>query len=152
MCSTCPARQSRQKLWPHSCRITPSPVAAPKRQKRKPAAKKALPAPPPAVEDLPPLPGEDGYDALGTEQLRDADPPGSDTPSPAQVKALHTALGKAGYGTREDKLKFCADIAGRQLESSKDLTGDEVSRCLDALKAETPADDDAEIVDEEPAS
>lgn len=133
-----------------------SPVAKPK-QRRKPAPKRAaLPA---AAPDDPPLPGEEGFDQVGAETVRDAAPAQEEAarakPSPAQVKALHAALSDAGLGTRDDKLRFCSDVVGRQIESSSDLSAEEVSACLDVLKGSTPEppeDDgivDAETVEDE---
>jgi outer membrane biosynthesis protein TonB len=142
--------------------LTPAPtvtVVQEPKPKRAPAKRKApvKTAPKPAeVEagpiDEPPLPGEDGYEDLTDDtsaQPAQPEPP-KDEPSPAMVKALHAALTKAGYGARADKLRFCADIAGRDLESSKDLTRAEVADCLDALQGivSEPADAvDGELVD-----
>lgn len=116
--------------------------------RRKPKTAPKLPASEQAA-DGPPLPGEDGYDQLTSEAETVQDEPVAVEASPAQIKALHAALAAAGYGTREDKLAFCADLVGRELGSSKDLTADEVSRCLDVLKADTPAPDDEQITDGE---
>lgn len=116
---------------------------APKAPARKPAPKApALEAPGPVNE--PPLPGEDGYEELGGGREPRA--------TPAQVKAIHAAL----KGAREDKLRQLSDLLGREVESSKDLTRDEASQVIDALKGQPaaepadPEDDiaEAELVDE----
>lgn len=126
-----------------------SPVAKPKRRRKAAPAPAALPAAP----DTPPLPGEDGYDTVGKAAANLVEQAPDDTaPTAAQVKALHTAMSAAGLGTREDKLRFCSDVTGRTITSSKDLTREEVSTCLDTLKSVTPADDepvDGEVVDPE---
>lgn len=121
--------------------------------KTRPAAKRKQPAAKPAPEPLqvesgpvdePPLPGEDGYEELVAEPA----PVKDEAPTAAMLKALHASLNKAGLGSREDKLQFCSDVAGRDIASSKDLTRTEVSACLETLNA--PADDDvvdAELVD-----
>ena len=126
---------------------------------RKPAQRrktKAAPAPAPTVEaaqDGPPLPGEDGYEELAPpepekpDDIADAEIVEDAEPSPAQVKALHAALNAAGLGTREDKLRFCGEVVDREIGSSKDLTADEVSKCLDVLKNAAGLGD-AETVDE----
>lgn len=52
--------------------------------------------------------------------------------TPAQIKALHAGAPK---GTREEKLAWISGIIGRTVESSRDLTVDEVSKCIDAARA-----------------
>jgi hypothetical protein len=128
-----------------------SPVAKPKRRRK--AAAAALPAAlPAATPDAPPLPGEEGYDTVGRAAADlVAQSPDDTEPTVAQIKALYTAMSAAGLGTREDKLRFCSDVTGRTITSSKGLTREEVSTCLDTLKSLDPAEErpGADIVDPE---
>lgn len=78
------------------------------------------PAPEPPAADEPPLPMP--YDDI----------------TDAQLKALHTAFGKAGIADRDKRLDYCRKLIGRDdVTSSKDLTRDEASYVLDALKSDT---------------
>lgn len=62
--------------------------------------------------------------------------------TPAQSKALHASFNEAGVKDRDQRLAYCRNLIGRDIASSSDLTKDEASRVLDALKAdaETPAE------------
>jgi hypothetical protein len=51
-----------------------------------------------------------------------------------QMKALHASFNDAGISDREQRLAYCRNLTGRELESSKDLTRDEASKVIDALK------------------
>lgn len=65
--------------------------------------------------------------------------------SGAQVTALNAALGTIGITDRAARIAWCAERAGRQLGSIKDLTLAEASGLLDTLSATEPAN--AAIVD-----
>lgn len=59
--------------------------------------------------------------------------------TPAQLKALHAGLADLGIGKASDRataLKFCGNVIGRRVESSKDLTKAEASAILDEIAAE----------------
>lgn len=56
----------------------------------------------------------------------------------AQLKKLHASFNDHGIDDRDDRLAYVADVLGRQVASSKDLTKDEASRVIDALSQ--PAD------------
>jgi len=55
--------------------------------------------------------------------------------SPGQLKAIQTLMREAGITEREDRLAFASEVVGRELDSSKDLTGAEASEVIAALKA-----------------
>lgn len=60
----------------------------------------------------------------------------------AQMKALHASFNEAGITDRDARLDFATDTVGREVTSSKDLTKDEASRVIDALKAtDTPTEE-----------
>lgn len=54
--------------------------------------------------------------------------------TPAQSKALHAAFSKAGIKDRDQRLAYCRNLIGRNLDSSSDLTKAEASRVIDALR------------------
>lgn len=110
--------------------------------------------------DLPPLPGEDTADpVVEADVVEDDEPfaepeplfpppdrapgepvtPTGDRPgfiTRAQLRMLHVALGKVGLGDdRDAALRFYAEVGGRVVESSKDLTRIEASRIIDRLLA-----------------
>ncbi len=64
----------------------------------------------------------------------------AETPEPsltdAQGRAMHAAFRDAGITDRDQRLAYCANLIGRPLTSSKDLTVGEASRVIDALKAD----------------
>jgi hypothetical protein len=55
-------------------------------------------------------------------------------PSAAQMKAMHASLGDAGFTERDDRLAFVSAVAGRTVESSKDLTKAEAGAVIDAAQ------------------
>lgn len=90
-------------------------------------------SPPPSSQadaggDLPPLPGED-----------EAAPPARDAPgsvTPDQLKKIWTVLGATylfGDDEKDAARGVCAQVAGRELASSKDMSSREASRVLDTL-------------------
>jgi hypothetical protein len=83
-------------------------------------------APPETPERAePPLPGED-------------DPP---KPTDQAMKRMHALFTEKGMGRREDRLEYATVIVGRKLESSAELSAEEVSTVIDALeKLERPAE------------
>jgi hypothetical protein len=117
-----------------------------------PAAPPSAGAAPPSAEraggDLPPLPGEE--DAPGPEQA----PPAGDVPAAGpgapddtdydtprtvtnpQITAIWTVLSNVFEFTKDEKDQariVCGHIAGRDLESTKDLSRNEAKAILDTL-------------------
>lgn len=90
-----------------------------------------------------------------------AEAPAEDGPADAepitsgQTKALHASYNDAGITERADRLRFASETIGRELATSKDLTRDEASQVIDALKAVTaapaPTLDDETRIGGEPA-
>lgn len=60
-----------------------------------------------------------------------------DSPSDAQRRKMFAALGDLNLTDRADILEYVSGIAGRDIESSNDLTRDEVSRVIDSLETPT---------------
>lgn len=61
---------------------------------------------------------------------------------PQQTK-IHAAFGKAEWTDRDDRLRACSVIVGRDLESSSDLTRIEAKTLIDVLEVVTRAADPA---------
>lgn len=57
----------------------------------------------------------------------------------AQSRALHAAFSEAGMSDRAQRLAYCSQLIGRELQSSADLTTAEASRVLDALREDVVA-------------
>jgi hypothetical protein len=107
--------------------------------RRKPAVTR-LPAPSPPLPDEapqatrtareqapqegPPLPGEEEVHDL-TEQV-----------TRAQLTKIHTSFTAAGINDRNERLLYAAEVVGRELGSSKDLTSTEASQVIDALDSD----------------
>lgn len=76
---------------------------------------------------------------------RKADKPKGEDAKPdanAGQRRMMFALFKELHVTeRDDMLRYCSDVAGRVLESSNDLTGDELSKVLSSLTADKAAQD-----------
>ncbi len=127
--------------------------------KKTPARRKAKvepkPEPPaqtePQVSIEPPLPGEDGYDEIGDDKppAAPSEPVEDTKPTRKMLTALHASLNSAGLTDRDDKLRFCSDVVGREVTSSTDLTRAEVGDCLDTLSAAPAGEEivDGELVD-----
>ncbi len=120
----------------------PAATAAPRTAQRKtrakpPTARTAPPEVPPAEpEDLPPLPGEDGYDQPDTEPEPEPDKH-IDPPRPItdpQMRKLQTLFTKHQIKDRGDRLLLASQLAGRDLETAKDLTVGEASTVIDTLE------------------
>lgn len=64
-----------------------------------------------------------------------------------QRRAMFAAFRDAGYVDehteegRVARLHFCSEVAGREIETSNDLTWDEISNIIDALKLGLTTDD-----------
>ena len=58
--------------------------------------------------------------------------------TPAQSKRLHTLVTTLGF-TRDQKLAGITNVVGHPVESTKDLTADEATWVIDALKAKVAA-------------
>ena len=58
-----------------------------------------------------------------------------DTRTEAQSRALHASFRDHGLTDRDDALAYCASVLGREVTTTKDLTRDEASKVLDAMKA-----------------
>lgn len=63
---------------------------------------------------------------------KDTTPKGISDP---QLKKIMTLMNRAGIVEREERLAYCASIAGRPLESSKDLTQAEAGTVIETLEA-----------------
>lgn len=92
-----------------------------------PAAAKATAPAAAAAGPIPPLPGEDDYE--GPDQHLDAR-----TYSGPQLLAIK--LGELGVKNRETRLAVIGRMLGRAIESSKDLTSDEVRWLANALDSD----------------
>ena len=140
---------------PATVTVRQEPKKSPARRKAKaePAPQPAPQPEPPQESSEPPLPGEAGYEELGSEKPTEEPQSEEAKPTKRMLTALHAALNAAGLTDRADKLQFCSDVVGREVTSSTDLTRTEVGDCLDTLSA-APAEDeivDGELVDELPA-
>jgi hypothetical protein len=62
------------------------------------------------------------------------DAPAVQAISQQQSKALHASFNDAGITERVDRLLFCRDATGRDIETSADLTRDEAKVVLDLVK------------------
>ena len=86
----------------------------------------------PVVSDEPPeppLPGEPGYD----------DEAPVDDPSEKAWRLMHKLFREQGLEERDARLAYASTLVGRELSSTRDLSGSEVSQVLDALTAaQTP--------------
>lgn len=87
-----------------------------------------LPAQPEA-----PTPAEDVHDAEVVDE-----PEGI---TPAQLRKLGASMREHGLTERDEALAYVAAIIGREVSSRNDLTKAEAGQVIDALDAETPADD-----------
>ena len=77
------------------------------------------------------------------EDVQDAevvDDPPTDLITAAQSRAMHAALTSAGLADRATGLAYIAEIIGRVVETSKELTRGEASAVIDALKGEAAGD------------
>lgn len=61
-----------------------------------------------------------------------------------QIKRLQTLFTKADIRDRDDKLRFCSEVVGRELASSKDMTWLEAVQVMDAI-SEGLVEDKTEI-------
>lgn len=91
------------------------------------------PAEPPPARDLPPLPGEPGY----AELLSETPPAASrtvdqDIPRPGPVQ-IAIALKDHGVDNSADRARAVRQLVRRPIESSKDLTADEIALVLTTL-------------------
>jgi hypothetical protein len=108
------------------------------------ARRKTAVAPPPATStapeftapepELPPLPGEDGYDWPDVEQ-----PPADDGQpiTNEQMKKMHAVFGQLKIRDREERLALTKAIVNRELSSANELTKDEASALIDVLEQAT---------------
>ena len=64
------------------------------------------------------------------------DPASPDGITDAQSRKMHAAFNDLGITDREQRLGYCTNLIGRQIETSKELTRDEASRVIDALEAD----------------
>ena len=136
---------------PATVTVRQEPKKPPARRKAKAeATPEPAPQPEPQQESSePPLPGEAGYEELGSEKPTEEPQSEEAKPTKRMLTALHAALNAAGLTDLADKLRFCSDVVGREVTSSTDLTRTEVGDCLDTLSA-APAEGeiiDAELVD-----
>lgn len=94
---------------------------------RKMSRKAPAPAAPPELAD-------DVHDAEVVEE-----PETGEAITKAQSKALHASFNDAGITERDQRLDYCRNLIGRDLDTSNDLTKVEASRIIDALKADAEA-------------
>lgn len=98
----------------------------------------ASPAPPPAVaQEGPPLPGEE-------EQA--AEPAAPSLITDPQMAKMHASFNDVGITERDDRLAYAAQVIGRDVTTSKELTVGEASAVIEALVADAagePRDDGA---------
>lgn len=105
--------------------------------------------------DLPPLPGEDvAAEPEPAPERPDLEPDRPGYITRAQLRMLHALLNQAGLGDdRDAALAMYAEVGGRRVESSKELTRIESTRILDHLVALTDEaaspDDDALFPEDE---
>jgi hypothetical protein len=87
-----------------------------------------------AAPELPPLPGEDGYDWPEVEQ-----PPADDGQpiSGDQMKKMHAVFGQLKIRDREERLALTKAIVNRELSSANELSRDEASALIDVLEQAT---------------
>lgn len=67
------------------------------------------------------------------------EPPLQDGPewiTDAQMKAMHASFSEAKLTERDERLAYVTQVVGRDVKSSKDLTKDEASKVIDALKSD----------------
>jgi hypothetical protein len=104
---------------------TATETTKPARRSRARAASAVVSSAPPAEEGRahPPLPGEE-------------EPA---PPSEAQTKKLHALMAEKGLTKRDDRLEWSSVIVGRRIESSVELSGEEVSKLIDELEKLPPA-------------
>jgi protein-disulfide isomerase-like protein with CxxC motif len=103
--------------------------------KTRPAAAAHSIAPPPPAdptpdENLPPLPGEPGFDGNVEVTVIPHLPPITDP----QMRKMQTVFTKHGIRARGDRLLTASQLAGRDLDSAKDLTAAEASVVIDTLE------------------
>jgi hypothetical protein len=89
------------------------------------------------------MPEPDLEPALAEE--RQDTQPEPDSITDAQSKMLHASFNELGITERDQRLAYCTNLLGREVESSKELSKAEASRVIDALKS-----DAAEAGDEDP--
>ena len=70
----------------------------------------------------------------------DTAPTAPDAITPEQTRDLFAALTSAGLADRATGLAYIAEIIGRVVETSKELTRGEASAVIDALKGEAAGD------------
>lgn len=75
-------------------------------------------------------------DEVGEQSDPESEPeaPGVPLITQAQLKALHATLADQGIADRDAGLEVISNLAGRRIETTKDLTMTEASMVLDALK------------------
>ena len=130
-----------------------APKTEPKRAPIAPKTRrKAAPKPTPepaqieAVQDGPPLPGEDGFEEMIAPPIEDEQPT-EPLRTEAQSKKLFACLRSLGIGSRDEGLEMIASILGHPIESTKELTKSQAAKVIDALESmEEPIE--AEVVDE----
>lgn len=93
-----------------------------------PAPTPAHPQPP--VHDEPPLDDGDEPPLPATQPI-----------TPAQLRAVATAMGAIGYRDRDDRLRLTSLLIGRTITTGSDLTHTEASALLDTLARVQASDD-----------
>jgi hypothetical protein len=119
------------------------------------ARRASAPAPEPDLEPAPQ--NDDGAVApeppvTAVEDSRSAEDPSSapsSSPSDAQRGLMFASFKDAGFTTdartaegRQARLDYIGNVIGRQIETSNDLTVDEMSQVIDSLKADADAETD----------
>lgn len=86
----------------------------------------------------PPVPQE-----LPEPELDEPAPPAEEMATDDQLKAMHTLFSALTIGARETRLRYVANVIGREVESSKELTKAEASQVINALDADATASEAA---------
>lgn len=127
-----------------------TPTTTVRRETTTRARRASAPAPEPDLE--PATTDDDGADASGdgapTPPVEDATSAPS-SPSDAQRGLMFASFKDAGFTTdartaegRQARLDYIGNVIGRTIESSNDLSVDEMSQVIDSLKADAQAETD----------
>jgi hypothetical protein len=123
-----------EELWDGTLDAEPVADVAPARRTARRAVKAAPPMPEPALD----------------EQPADAEPPAAPDDEPItqpQMRKMQALFTEHGMSDRDVRLSYVADLIGRDVATSSDMTKAEASRVIDALDPQPPADGDEPPLD-----